>query len=70
MDEIFSKDGEIETIELGVCTYSVQIRAVRHTNKTDCGVGVAAVGYTCCAFLVMVDGPAIYTVTQAKLRQN
>ena len=49
---------------------TLQIRAARHSAKTDWGDGVAVVGYTCCAFLVMVGGPAINTVTQATLRQN
>ena len=38
---------------------SVQITAARHAIKTGCGVGVAAVGYTCCDVLVMVADPAI-----------
>ena len=38
---------------------SVQITAARHAIKTDCGVGVAAGGYTCCDILVIVADPAI-----------
>jgi len=36
----------------------VQITAARHANKTDCAVGVTAVGNTCCDILVMVGDPA------------
>jgi len=36
----------------------VQITAARHVIKTDCGVGVAAVGNSCRDVLVMVDDPA------------
>jgi hypothetical protein len=35
----------------------VQITTVRHVIQTDCGVGVAVVGNTCCDILVMVDNP-------------
>ena len=37
---------------------SVQITAARHDIKTDCGVGVAAVGNSCCDILDMTDVPA------------
>jgi hypothetical protein len=37
---------------------SVQITAARHAIKTDCRVGVGAVGNTCCDFLLMVGDPA------------
>ena len=37
---------------------SAQITAAQHAIKTDCGVGVAAVGNTCCDILVMVGDPA------------
>ena len=36
---------------------SVQITAARHAVKTDCGVGVTAVGYTGCDILAIVDDP-------------
>jgi hypothetical protein len=36
----------------------VQITAVRHAVKTDCGFGVAAVGNSCCDILDMIDDPA------------
>ena len=41
-----------------VSSLSLQITATRHAIKTDCGVGVTAVGYTCCCILVMVGDPA------------
>jgi hypothetical protein len=36
----------------------VQITAARHAIKTDCDVGVAAVGNTYCDILVVVVDPA------------
>ena len=36
---------------------SVQITAARHAVKTDCAVGVTAVGYTVCDILAIVDDP-------------
>jgi hypothetical protein len=39
-------------------TLSVQIKADRHGIKADCGVGVAAVGFTSCDILVLVGVPA------------
>jgi hypothetical protein len=36
----------------------VQIKADRHGIKTDCGVGVATVGFTSCGILVLVGVPA------------
>jgi hypothetical protein len=36
----------------------VQITEARHATKTDCAVGVAALGNTCCDILVMVCDPA------------
>jgi len=36
----------------------VQITAARHVIKTDCNVGVTAVGYTCYNILVVVGDPA------------
>jgi hypothetical protein len=36
----------------------VQITAARQVIKTDCSVGVTAVGNTCCDILVIVEGPA------------
>ena len=36
----------------------VQITAARHAIKTDCDVGVTAVGNTCSDILVMVGDPA------------
>ena len=38
---------------------SVQITAARHDIKTDCAVGVTAVGYTGCDILAIVDDPVI-----------
>jgi len=37
---------------------SLKVTAARHAIKTNCGVGVAAVGYSCCDILVMVGDPA------------
>jgi len=42
----------------------VQITAARHAIETDCGVGVAAVGNTCCDILVVVGDPANKTGIQ------
>ena len=36
---------------------SVQITTARHAVKTDCAVGVTAVGYTGCDIVAIVDDP-------------
>jgi hypothetical protein len=42
---------------------SVQITAARHVIKPEGGVGVAAVGNTCCLNLCMVGDPARQSVS-------
>ena len=44
-------------VQIPFLSLPVQVTGARHAIKTDCGVGVAAVGNTCYYILVMVGDP-------------